>query len=187
MSKVVCHSTWTKPDWNDERVELHFQPGLDSNVKKQHISVNADGIFCSSFDGLVSPRDVQVKRRNDGYEVFIRLKKEWFGTNADIGHLWKMNAGRFQRISLKSALFPFQNHFKDSLCTFVFTRNGKSPDIYFYGAGVMREYANAFGGNRFLFEFPGQVPKDLTLVAQDGQRLTPRQTNTGRKRFFSII
>lgn len=187
LTKAVCKSTWTTTDWNDERIEIFFSPGLGKNLKFGYITTNPDGIYHTSFGTRFTKNDIQVKRYADRFEAYFRVKKEWCGTNGATGHFWQMNAGRFHRIGkhYTSSLFPFKRHPMDGMRPFLFANGKTLPTARLLDVGNMDPAANEFGGNRLIFEFTEKVPADLYLLTGKGKKIEPRiEKNNFRVKFY---
>ena len=158
LNAMVSKSLPNTPNWDDDRVELHFNfSGMKLRNNLKAFSVNSVGVYSTDFKGEDKDFSVKTKKGNGQWEVSYRLPISNLGFQVVPGMCWKISAGRFHRTGRKetSAFAKTQFHFnRDTEAFLGFVLSCKKtgfPQVVLSDAGEVTDFDNNTGGNALSF------------------------------------
>lgn len=161
-----------KPDWSDERIELHFNVcGLPDTDKKMYFSVNPAGISTTSnldFNNIAS--NCSSFSGKDFWGIEFTLPANAVGKKKLSGEQWLLSIGRFRNTKTRetSCLAPIKGHFGQDIQAFrpfVFSPNSILPECYCISQGAMSVHENDSGNNQIIFSLDKPMPTELEVIS----------------------
>ena len=193
LASMVSKSLPNIPNWDDDRVELHFNfSGMKLRNNVKFFSVNSVGVYSTDFKGEDKDFAVKTKKGNGKWEVSYRLPISNLGFQVVPGMCWKISAGRFHRTGRKetSAFAKTQFHFnRDTEAFLGFVLSCKKtgfPQVVLSDAGEVTDFDNNTGGNVLSFWVAEKLAASGMKVRINGKPAAIQQSGQCIAAFYTI-